>query len=94
MTETFFLLKDNRACKQLGTFLLEERIISAFDTQPNIARVLDLMEVSRNVPMSFADACLVCMVEDNPGSIVFTLDRDFTIYRQPRRQVIPLIAPF
>jgi predicted nucleic acid-binding protein len=52
------------------------------------------METYRNVPMSFADACLVCMVEDEPGAAVFTLDRDFTIYRQHRRRVIPLIAPF
>ncbi len=44
--------------------------------------------------MSFADACLVCMIEQNPGSALFTLDRDFRVYRQQRRRVIPLIAPF
>jgi predicted nucleic acid-binding protein len=94
LTEAFFLLENARASRQLGTFLLEERIISTFDTQANIARVLDLMDTYRNVPMSFADACLVCMAEDNPGSPVFTLNRDFTIYRQQRRRLIPLIAPF
>lgn len=52
------------------------------------------METYKNVPMSFADACLVCMVEQSPDSEVFTLDRDFTIYRQQRRRLIPLIAPF
>ena len=38
--------------------------------------LVDLMETYRNVPMSFADACLVCMV----------------VYRQQRRRVIPLLA--
>ncbi len=95
LTETFFLIAENsHACRQLGSYLLEERIISAFDAQLRIPRVLDLLETYRNVPMSFADACLVCMVEDNPASILFTLDRDFTIYRQHRRRIIPLIAPF
>jgi predicted nucleic acid-binding protein len=51
------------------------------------------MERYHDLPMSFADACLVCMVENNPGSTVFTLDRDFSIYRQQRRRVIPLITP-
>jgi len=94
LTEAFYLLENSRGSRQLGTFLLEERIVSAFDSQANIARVLDLMDTYHNVPMSFADACLVCMAEDNPGSSVFTLDRDFTIYRQQRRRIIPLIAPF
>ena len=57
-------------------------------------KVFGLMETYRNVPMSFADACLVCMVEQNPGASIFTLDRDFAIYRQQRRRMIPLIAPF
>jgi predicted nucleic acid-binding protein len=52
------------------------------------------MEIYRNVPMSFADACLVCLVENHPGSTLFTLDRDFTIYRQFKRRLITLIAPF
>jgi hypothetical protein len=44
--------------------------------------------------MSYADACLVCMVEARPRARVFTLDTDFRIYRQRNRRVIPLIAPF
>jgi hypothetical protein len=34
------------------------------------------------------------MIEQHPGAALFTLDRDFTIYRQHRRRLIPLIAPF
>lgn len=46
-----------------------------------------------NVPMSFADACLVRMVELHPTSSVFTLDSDFHIYRKHGNQPIPLIIP-
>ena len=46
-----------------------------------------------NVPMSFADACLVCMAEELPSSRVFTLDSDFQVYRRHARQMIPLLMP-
>ena len=69
-------------------------IVSDFESKPQMPHILDLMETYRNVPMSFADACLVCMIENNSGSTLFTLDRDFTVYRQQRRRLIPLIAPF
>jgi len=44
--------------------------------------------------MSFADACLVRMCELNAEAAVWTLDRDFRIYRRHRRSSIPLVSPF
>ncbi len=52
-----------------------------------------LMVKYTNVPMSFADACLVRMAELYPNSAVLTLDSDFRIYRKNRNQVIPVIMP-
>ncbi|MGI9175334.1 MAG: hypothetical protein ACR2GR_08465 [Rhodothermales bacterium] len=52
-----------------------------------------LMTTYRNVPMDFADACLVRMSELHPDSQVMTLDSDFDIYRRHRREVIPVIRP-
>ncbi len=52
-----------------------------------------LMEKYANVPMSFADACLVRMAELYPNSAVLTLDSDFRIYRKNKNQVIPVIMP-
>jgi predicted nucleic acid-binding protein len=46
-----------------------------------------------NVPMSFADACLVRMAEQHARSKLLTLDRDFLVYRKNGRQVIPTIMP-
>ena len=47
----------------------------------------------RNVPMSFADACLVRLVELTENGSILTLDSDFRIYRQSNRRVIPLLMP-
>ena len=53
-----------------------------------------MLEAYSNLPMSLADACLVRMSELHAKSVVFTLDRDFMIYRKTRRLKIPLLAPF
>ena len=52
-----------------------------------------LMRRYRNVPMSFADACLVSLVNGTENGSVLTLDSDFQIYRQANRRVIPLLMP-
>lgn len=44
-------------------------------------------------PMSFADACLVRLSELFEDSVVFTLDRDFQVYRRLGRRTIPTISP-
>ncbi len=43
--------------------------------------------------MTLADACLVRMSERLAGSVVATLDRDFTIYGRHGRQIVPTIMP-
>jgi predicted nucleic acid-binding protein len=55
--------------------------------------VMQLMRTWRNVPISFADACLVRMSELHQNAPVFTLDKDFRIYRKHGRQVIETIMP-
>jgi uncharacterized protein len=57
------------------------------------AAVARLLKRYANVPMSFADACLVRMAEQHGRSTVLTLDRDFNVYRKNGRQVIPTIMP-
>ena len=65
-----------------------------FDFDGEWRSVGKLLEVYSNLPMSLADACLVRMSELHARSVVFTLDRDFLIYRKNRRLKIPLLAPF
>jgi predicted nucleic acid-binding protein len=95
LSETSFLLMGYpKALSHLRIFLNRGLIVPEFASLSRASHIFELMETYHTVPMSFADACLVCMVETNPGASVFTLDRDFRIYRQQRRRLIPLIAPF
>jgi predicted nucleic acid-binding protein len=95
LSEVCYLLQRAR-CEVGGLreILRRNVILSGFGSAHGIDRALELMARYRDVPMSLADACLVVMIEQNPDSVLFTLDRDFTIYRQQRRRLIPLIAPF
>ena len=56
-------------------------------------RVGQLMAKYAQMPMSLADACLVCMAELHAESTVFTMDSDFRIYRKHGRTVIPVLMP-
>ena len=46
-----------------------------------------------DVPMSFADACLVRMSEVFSDPMILTTDSDFRVYRRHGRQVIPCAIP-
>ncbi len=65
----------------------------AFNLEDEKQAVKRLLEKYADVPMSFADACLVRMSELFPDGAVFTIDSDFKIYRRHGRQPIPLIFP-
>jgi predicted nucleic acid-binding protein len=54
---------------------------------------LKLLEKYADVPMSFADACLVRMTETLNDPTLLTTDADFRIYRRHGRQVIPCVFP-
>lgn len=60
------------------------------ETAPAVAKLLFRYAT---VPMSLADACLVCMAERYPMGVVMTLGRDFRIYRKHGRQAIPTRMP-
>ncbi len=64
-----------------------------FQVGVEIAAVRRLVERYANVPMSFADACVVRMSELELQSVVLTLDNEFKRYRRNRRHVVPTITP-
>jgi len=64
-----------------------------FSLQIQIEAVETLIKKYADVPMDFADACLVRMSELIENSIVFTVDGDFHIYRKHGRKNIDLIIP-
>lgn len=94
LTECCFLLGfAPRALEQIEGWLERGVLQVPFRFFPESQRVMQLMHVYRNVPMSFADACLVRMSELYPDLPVFTLDADFRVYRKNGRQRIETILP-
>ncbi len=67
---------------------------SEFDFHAEYRRIRDLMKRYRDRPMAFADACLVRMSELISDSCIWTLDRDFQVYRKLGRRSISLVAPW
>ena len=95
ITEALFLLK--RAGHDTHKFfgLIEVGFLRCeFDLHREYRAVRELMRHYCDVPMSFADACLVRMSEIHSDCVVWTLDRDFRVYRRNRRQTLPLITPW
>lgn len=53
----------------------------------NFGRLKELTEKYHDLPMDFADSCLVYLAEKLDLNTIATIDRDFTIYRiQGRRK--------
>jgi predicted nucleic acid-binding protein len=51
------------------------------------------MQKYSDVPMSFADACLVRMTETLTDPLLLTTDSGFRIYRRHSRQTLPCVMP-
>jgi predicted nucleic acid-binding protein len=64
-----------------------------FQVEKNLNRLLELQRSYRTVPMSLADACLVCMTEQYSRCRVITVDSHFRIYRRNGRQIVPVLMP-
>lgn len=95
ITESLFLLKRVGHDTDPLFALIESGFLrSDFDLHAEYRAVRDLMRRYRDMPMSFADACLVRMSEFHTDGVIWTLDRDFHVYRRHRRQTIPLVTPF
>ena len=96
LSEASFLLRRAGADPSLPVRLVRRGVLevaSLFDTDADADALARLMRRYADVPMSFADACLVRIVERTRDGSVMTLDSDFRIYRQARRRTIPLLAP-
>ena len=95
LTESCFLLAGQpRAITKIGDYLARGLLVMVPVGAVAQPRIFALMEKYRQVPMSYADACLLWLAETHTRSRVFTLDSDFGIYRLERARKVPLIAPF
>lgn len=94
MTEAAWLLRQflTRRSALLAAWRREVVVID-FHAQPHHEALVNLMQRYHDVPMSFADSCLVRMSELTLDCLVWTLDTDFKIYRRLGRRAIPLLMP-
>ncbi len=94
ITEACFLLKGVHDGQQTVLSYLSNGILEIdFDLSTEVERIAYLMKRYENVPMSFADACLVRMSEQRANAVVFTLDGDFRIYRRNEKEIIEVVIP-
>jgi predicted nucleic acid-binding protein len=92
LSETFFLL-GRAGTRSLAELLRRGVLRCASRFADDTDAVLSLLEKYSDVPMSFADACLVRMTETLNNPILLTTDVDFRIYRRHGRQIIPAVLP-
>lgn len=94
ITEACYLLRDvPDGAKNVFALLKSGALRIAFDLSGEVETVGALMDKYKDVPMDFADACLVRMSELQREAVVFTVDGDFRVYRKNRRKQIPLVIP-
>ena len=77
----------------MAALLRRAAVVSRYRFADDLDAVLRLLEKYSDVPMSFADACLVRMTETLNDPVLLTTDGDFRIYRRHGRQVIPCVLP-
>ncbi len=76
------------------TALVSRGVLSVVSIAQDEAEALTaLLHRYRNVPISFADACLVRLSELTSNATVFTLDSDFHAYRRHGRRLIRTLMP-
>jgi predicted nucleic acid-binding protein len=92
LSEAFHLL-GARGEPALTALLRRSAVVSAFRFTDDTEAVLKLLEKYADVPMSFADACLVRMTETLNDPLLLTTDMDFRVYRRHSRQAIPCVTP-
>ena len=92
LSEAFHLLGGS-GIGALASLLRRGALVSRYRFADDMQAVLKLLEKYADVPMSFADACLVRMTETLDNPMLLTTDADFRIYRRHGRQVVPCVQP-
>jgi predicted nucleic acid-binding protein len=92
LPETSHLL-GSQGSRALATLLRRGALVCGYRFADDMEAVLKLLEKYADVPMSFADACLVRMTETVNDPVLLTTDADFRVYRRHGRQAVPCVLP-
>jgi uncharacterized protein len=92
LSEAFHLL-GSPGTSALGELLATRAVVCDFKAPEHVNDIVKFMTKYMDVPMAFADACLVRMTEVIPNPMLLTTDKDFRIYRRHGRQAVPCVLP-
>ena len=82
VTETLHLLNFNRNAQIDFIEWIHKGAVEIQNIEnSDFRRLKELIEKYRDLPMDFADSCLVYLAEKLSLNTIATIDRDFTIYR-------------
>jgi hypothetical protein len=92
ITETLHLLDFNRNAQIDFLDWLSKGALEIHNIDvPSFNRIRDLTIKYKDLPMDFADACLVYLAEELNITKIATIDRDFTIYLIKNKKKFELI---
>jgi len=92
ITETLHLLDFNRNAQIDFLEWIYRGAVEIYNIENNdFKRLRELTEKYRDLPMDFADSCLVYLAEKLNLNTIATIDRDFTIYRIQGRRKFKII---
>ena len=94
ITETLHLLDFNRNAQIDFLEWVHRGAVEIHNIEnSDFKRLRELTEKYRDLPMDFADSCLVYLAEKLNLNTIATIDRDFTIYRiQGRRKFKTILS--
>jgi predicted nucleic acid-binding protein len=92
ITETLHLLDFSRNAQMDFLDWLSKGAIEVHNIEvSSFSRIRDLTRKYKDLPMDFADACLVYLAEDLNLTKIATIDRDFSIYRIKDKKCFDLV---
>lgn len=92
LTETFHLLNFSWQLQDALWAFVAEGNLSVYSLDPSLLRECrKLMEKYRDLPMDFADASLVAVADKENILTIFTLDKDFRVYRTKDKKHFKLL---
>ena len=74
--------------------LIENNDLILVSLAGQVSHIRQLLTDYADIPMDFADACVVRLAELHPDATICTTDGHFQFYRKLQRENIPLLAPF
>jgi predicted nucleic acid-binding protein len=92
ITETLHLLDFNRNAQIDFLEWVSRGAVEIHNIEnPDFQRLKELTHKYRDLPMDFADSCLVLLAEKLGLNTIATIDRDFSIYRISGRKKFKII---